>query len=190
MVADNVSGTKQQHQANSALEKQVSDLMSTVSQLQGDNKVLMTNQEEMASIYNGREEQSMVPNEIATSGGSSTSPGPDMMSYIGQLIKDGIASATDEKTPNGTKTTTPKKKAPYEEPTWWRQFNKYCATCGVNLQHISKDCKRQRHKDHDETATWADKKGGQTKRDHLWMQWCEPITHKVFKERGAGEYRT
>ena len=95
MVADNVSGTKQQHQANSALEKQVSDLMSTVSQLQGDNKVLMTNQEEMASIYNGREEQSMVPNEIATSGGSSSSPGPDMMSYIGQLIKDGIASATD-----------------------------------------------------------------------------------------------
>ena len=83
MVADNVSGTKQQHQANSALEKQVSDLMSTVSQLQGYNKVLMTNQEKISSIYNGREDQSMLPNEIATSGSSSNVPGPEMLSYIG-----------------------------------------------------------------------------------------------------------
>ena len=54
---------------------------------------------------------------------------------------------------------------------------------------MAKDYKRQRHKDHNEAATWVEKKGSQTKRYHLWMQWCEPITPKVFKEQGVGEYR-
>ena len=84
----------------------------------------------------------MVPNKIATSGSSSSVPGPEMLSYIRQLIKDGIASANRESDTQTTKTTSTKKKTPYEEPTWWQQFNKYCPTCGVNLQHIAEDCKR------------------------------------------------
>ena len=173
------------------MEIQISDLVLTVSQLQGDNKVLMTNLEEIASIYNGREDQAMVPGEITTnnsgSNGSNSTPGPELMSYIRQMIKESIASSTSGSSTQTTKTTSTKKL--YKEPTWWRQFNKYCSTCGVNLQHVAKDCKRQCHKNYDETATWTDKKGGQTKRDHLWMQPCEPITHKVFKECGQGKYQ-
>ena len=71
--------------------------MLIVSHLQGDNKVLMTNQEEMALIYNGRDDQAMVPGEITTnncgSGGSSSVPGPELMSYIRQMIKDGSVSS-------------------------------------------------------------------------------------------------
>ena len=72
--------------------------MSTVSQLQGDNKVLMTNQEEMALIYNGREDQAIVSAEITTNNGgsneSNSAPGPELMSYIRQMIKEGIPSST------------------------------------------------------------------------------------------------
>ena len=52
MVADNIDGLKhqQQHQANSVTEQHISDITATVSELQDDDKVLMKNQEEMASI--------------------------------------------------------------------------------------------------------------------------------------------
>ena len=83
------------------------------------------------------------------------------------MIKEGIALSTSGSSTQSTKTTSSKTKTPYEEPAQWRQFNRYHPTCRFNLQHIGKDCKRQRHKDHDEAATWADKKGGQIKRNRL-----------------------
>ena len=69
----------------------------------------------------------------------------------------------------------------------YRQWNKYCHSCGVILCGKSgcgtgggKDCfnKKEGHKD---AATFTNKMGGNTKRDHLWNLWCESgSNHKIF----------
>ena len=64
--------------------------------------------------------------------------------------------------------------------------------CGVNLNHGSKGCpKKKRAKNHDQNMTWDKKETPRNKerRDHLWKQWCGPITMKVHKDCGEGEVR-
>jgi uncharacterized membrane protein YgcG len=61
----------------------------------------------------------------------------------------------------------------------WRQWNRWCYSCGCNLNHDSKDCPtRKRRKDHKDEATQADPMGGNKSRSHLWNKWCNPVTHK------------
>ena len=80
-------------------------------------------------------------NSDGTSGGTSggtIGPGLELLSYIGQVIKEGI---TAQLTNIGSSTLTTKittNKENFEEPTWWCHFNTYCPTCGVNLQHDTK----------------------------------------------------
>ena len=62
----------------------------------------------------------------------------------------------------------------------------------MNLNHGAKNCpKKKRMKTHDEKVTWDKKENPRNKerRDHLWLQWCEPVTMKVRKEKGEGEAR-
>jgi hypothetical protein len=61
----------------------------------------------------------------------------------------------------------------------WKQWNKYCHTCGVHCGHDSTSCIRKKpgHKDE---ATWENKMGGNTKKDHLWMKWCHPTTFQAY----------
>ena len=61
------------------------------------------------------------------------------------------------------------------EPNQWRQWNQYCWSCGVQLNHNSATCKRPRsgHEEH-LTATFNDQQGGNDKRNHLWEKWCGP----------------
>ena len=46
-------------------------------------------------------------------------------------------------------------------------------------------------KTHDEKVTWDKKETPHNKecRDHLWQQWCEPVTKKVCKKKSEGEVR-
>ena len=76
--------------------------------------------------------------------------------------------------------------------SYWRQWNKYCHSCGVVLDGKAgcgtsggKDCylKKDGHKD---AATFTNKLGGNTKRDHLWHLWCEPATNNKFPTLPAG----
>ena len=72
---------------------------------------------------------------------------------------------------------------------YYRQLNKYCHLCGIQLsdKHVSKDCPPKiRKTGHKDDTTFLDKKGGNTKRDHCWNLWCEPVTHYKFTELPAG----
>ena len=78
----------------------------------------------------------------------------------------------------------------------WRQWNKYCHSCGVVLDGKAgcgtgggKDCyqKKDGHKD---AATFTNKLGGNTKRDHLWKLWCEPVTNLKYPTLPAGAKTT
>ena len=61
----------------------------------------------------------------------------------------------------------------------WRQWNRWCYSCGCNLNHESTDCPtRKRRKDHKDEATQANPMGGNTSRSHLWNKWCNPVTNK------------
>ena len=196
LAADEVQGTN--NRANSAVAQQLTELEATVTKLKHDNSVLMTNQEDMASHL-----RSGVPNEISVGGGgASVAPSrgggasvtpAELSVLISQALdqregRDGSNSSRNTGGNNGGNTTR-------DTITWWRQFKYYCGTCGVNLTHGGKKCKsRNKKKEHDETATWDKKESPRTnpkveRRDRLWMQWCEPITLKVHKEKGKGESR-
>ena len=54
-----------------------------------------------------------------------------------------------------------------------RQWNKWCSSHGVNLHHDSGDCNHE-GPNHNKAATKDNPMGGNTKRDHLWMKWCNP----------------
>ena len=66
----------------------------------------------------------------------------------------------------------------------WRQWNKWCWSCGINLGHNTPDCsgryKKSTHEEH-LTATHSDPQGGnmKAKREHLWMKWCHPEDCRV-----------
>ena len=76
----------------------------------------------------------------------------------------------------------PKNKVKMEQP--WRQWNQYCWSCGVQLNHNSATCKhpKQGHDNH-LSATYEDQQGGNTKRNHLWGKWCGPDIN-IYNEKG------
>ena len=76
--------------------------------------------------------------------------------------------------------------------TVYRQWNKYCHACGVVLYdkrgcgtECGKDClfKKEGHKNE---ATFTNKMGGNTRRNHFWNLWCEPETNKKISILPAG----
>ena len=71
----------------------------------------------------------------------------------------------------------------------WRQWILYSYECGVNLKHNSNSCKWKKD-EHKDDATFADKKEGLAKRDHLWQLWCEPITNRAHKVLPQGAKTT
>ena len=57
----------------------------------------------------------------------------------------------------------------------WRQWKYFCHTHGVNLNHASGDCPRP-NEGHKKEATKCSPLGGNERRNHLWMKWCDPVT--------------
>jgi len=99
-----------------------------------------------------------------------------------QDMKNWVMNAINTfKTENGTntKSTKPTKKV-YD----WRQFTKFCWSCGVNLHHNSPDCDRKKKAGHSTTATYAKPEEGNVGRNHLWQQWCTPGTNIVVPTKG------
>ena len=175
--------------ANSAMQQKIDELSESLVQMQQDNSVLMANQEQLAAYKSGG--GGGVPTEITTTPGGDASvvPGADLAALIGKILDDRTLS-TQQSSGSDTNKTVDRKLQP--EVTWWRQFKYYCPSCGVNLNHPAKKCpKKKRMKNHDESVTWDKKESPRNKdrRDHLWQQWCEPVTMKVRKEKGEGEAR-
>ena len=82
--------------------------------------------------------------------------------------------------------------APKAIGTVYRKWNKYCHSCGVVLCDKNgcgvgsgKDCYHKKD-GHKPDATFTNKMGGNTKRDHLWNMWCDPSTLKPVTEVPAG----
>ena len=50
---------------------------------------------------------------------------------------------------------------------------------------VGPDCWRKKD-GHKDDATYSDKKGNNTKRDHLWNLWCEPVTNDKVTVIPAG----
>ena len=70
----------------------------------------------------------------------------------------------------------------------WRRWKFYCYTCGYNLTHPTRKCSRKHKQDcHDDhlDATYEDLQGGNVDRNHLWMQWFNPVTRRPCAKRGS-----
>mmetsp|Transcript_27576 Transcript_27576/g.57792 ORF Transcript_27576/g.57792 Transcript_27576/m.57792 type:complete len:157 (+) Transcript_27576:468-938(+) len=72
----------------------------------------------------------------------------------------------------------------------WRQWKYWCYSCGTNLSHNTIDCHRTKNQlpDHDQfktTATRDNPQGGNSKKDHLWLKWCDPGTYEPCSTKGG-----
>ena len=72
----------------------------------------------------------------------------------------------------------------------WRQWKYWCYSCGTNLSHNSNECHRTKNQlpDHDRfkaTATKDNPQGGNSKKDHLWLKWCDPGTYEPRSTKGG-----
>ena len=126
-----------------------------------------------------------IPTAALSTVGSAMTPG----TFQGQGLEHLTAAlVTALQAANGNQCFSPlhqgqsKSKSKVEQP--WRQWNQYCWSCGVQLNHNSATCKhpRQGHENH-LTATFEDQQGGNTKRDHLWGKWCGPDIN-IYNEKG------
>ena len=101
-----------------------------------------------------------------------------------------IRSVNKEENGNGHK---PRDRKPRDHSTrtqttpntnTWRQWKFFCHTHGVNLNHASGDCPRP-NEGHKKEATKCSPCSGNEKRNHLWMKWCDPVSHEACDSPGA-----
>ena len=106
-----------------------------------------------------------------------------------KLLSGGGGDGGDQNCNRNKNTSYPSNK---RVVSYWRQWNKYCHSCGVVLDGKAgcgtsggKDCylKKAGHKD---AATFTNKLESNTKRDHLWQLWCKPVTNRKCLVLPAG----
>ena len=111
---------------------------------------------------------------------------------IKKLSEKLVAGGSGDRRRNPNKNTSNPTPSNKRAVTFYRQWNKYCHLCGAVLNGkggcgtgSGKDCylKKEGHKD---AATFTNKMGGNTKRDHLWHLWCEPGTNRKVSVLPAG----
>ena len=141
-----------------------------------DMKAIMEDQadamEALHSAFNAMVTDGKVPGTIdkpraddATALTESTMTQADIVRLIQSVNKETNNKNTKRHKPRdqGTKTNT------------WRQWKHFCHTHGVNLNHASGDCPRP-NEGHKNEATKCSPCGGNEKRNHLWMKWCDPVS--------------
>jgi hypothetical protein len=81
---------------------------------------------------------------------------------------------THQRTRQGSRPpTTTNRGAPTDQ---WRTWTFWCHTHGANLTHNSNACSRPKN-GHKLEATQRNPMGGNSKRDYLTGQWCNPVTN-------------
>ena len=113
-----------------------------------------------------------------------------MQAIVKKISEKLLTGGSDDRCRNPNKNTSdPSNK---RVVTFYRQWNKYCHLCGVVLNGkgdcgtgSGKDCylKKEGHKD---AVMFTNKMGGNTKRNHLWQLWCEPVTNRKVSVLPAG----
>ena len=142
--------------------------------------------DEMKRAFHALTAQDIIPGMIpipnASIGGPAASNSTITPDKGQEDMKNWVMNAINTfKAENGTnnKSTKPTKKV-YD----WRQFTKFCWSCGVNLHHDSPGCDRKKKTGHITTATYSNPQAGNVGRNHLWQQWCTPGTNIVVPTRG------
>ena len=122
-----------------------------------------------------------VPTAALSTVGSALTPGTFQGQGLEQLTA-ALVAALQANNSTQCQPSRPQSKPKTEQP--WRQWNQYCWSCGVQLNHNSATCKhpRQGHENH-LTATFEDQQGGNKKRNHLWGKWCGPDIN-IYNEKG------
>ena len=142
-----------------------------------DMKAIMEDQadamEALHSAFNAMVADRKVPGAIdkprvddaATALTESTMTQADIVRLIQSVNKE-----TNNKKPRHT----PRDHGSNAKTNTWRQWKFFCHTHGVNLNHASGDCPRP-NDGHNKEATKCSPCGGNEKRNHLWMKWCDPV---------------
>jgi len=142
--------------------------------------------DEMKRAFHALTAQDIIPGMIpipnASIGGPAASNSTITPDKGQEDMKNWVMNAINTfKAENSTnnKSTKPTKKV-YD----WRQFTKFCWSCGVNLHHDSPGCDRKKKTGHITTATYSNPQAGNVGRNHLWQQWCTPGTNIVVPTKG------
>ena len=143
--------------------------------------------DELKRAFNAMSAQDSIPGmipipntSIAGPAASNSTITPDkghdyMKNWVMNAIKDANTEAN-----GGHRTSTKPTKKVFD----WRQFTKFCWSCGVNLHHDSPGCDQKKKAGHITTATYANPQDGNTSRNRLWQQWCTPVTNIVVPTKG------
>ena len=179
--------TNQGGKAKSATTSTLTDIQARLSDLETDTAQLDS---ALSTIHNTTLNQgyaptvatnaSSIPNMVGTNTDdtltalTSIMSSPDMKELLATVMREEIRRAI----PATKSTNTTHQKTPRQPRAGWDQWKHWCHTHGTNLTHTSKDCPKPRP-GHQNAATKDNPMGGNTKKDHLWMKYCHPVTYRA-----------
>jgi hypothetical protein len=155
---------------------------SIIEELQSQIGEVTANHEILANAYNTLQQQTEPPSVITTDVSQATDHQYQaalaaLTNEIRQLRHNPAPAPTRAANANtngnGASITAPKPRV---------QWNKYCYSCGVNLTHNTRDCKRTNKWDgHNENldCKFIDKVGN-VGRNRLWNRWFDPADKKGY----------
>ena len=182
-MSDKKTKGKAQYSADTMWRHNVQDeLDATREELDTVSVALRTVLSEQASLNKTATPTTVtIPTAALSTVGSALTPGTFQGQGLEQLTA-ALVAALQANNSTQCQPSHPQSKPKTEQP--WRQWNQYCWSCGVQLNHNSATCNhpRQGHENH-LTATFEDQQGGNKKRDHLWGKWCGPDIN-IYNEKG------
>ena len=147
------------------------------------NDVLITEQNNLSRRIDEIQGGSTIPSIVNTSTGTALSALEQSQTTIAELQRQ--LALTRVTAPPAAIPSTPKKEhrrvlrnTPNTSDKPRRQWNQWCSSCGVNFDHISDGCPRPRAQ-HNKAATKENPMGGNSRRDHLFGLWCNPVDNSI-----------
>ena len=146
------------------------------------NDVLITEQNNLSRRMDEIQEGSTIPSMVNTSTGTALSALDRSNNTIAELQRQ-LALARVTTPPPTVPFETPKKSrvarnTPNTTDKPRRQWNQWCSSCGANFDHISGGCPRP-GPNHNAAATKENPLGGNTRRNHLFGLWCNPVDSSI-----------
>ena len=129
----------------------------------------------MSALARSQDQVSELQRQLALARVSSPPPPPSSTPWCAPTTRTPPRISNPWETGTGTNSSPggSRRNAPNLTDRPRRQWTGWCSTCGVVINHNSGDCFKP-GPNHNKNATKANPMGGNTKRDHLWMKWCNP----------------
>jgi len=146
------------------------------------NDVLITEQNNLSRRLDGLEGGSTLPSISSATTGTALSALEQSNNTIAELQRQ-LALTRVTTPPPTIFTGTPKKSrivrnTPNTTDKPRRQWNQWCSSCGSNFDHLSGGCPRP-GPNHNKAATKENPLGGNSRRDHLFGLWCNPVDNSI-----------